>query len=165
MGISPPGVSLSGKPYTRSLESRWTCIDRPAPANGTADPPAVLPGVWLGLVVLAILDATVREALVSPVVGEYWGHVISTVTFAAVLAVVAYRYFTVPTEHSVRGLAAIGVARPALTVAFEFGFGHYVMGNHVGGARCRVQPVCGPWVVVSLAVAVAPALFSHYLKR
>lgn len=85
--------------------------------------------LWVGLAALAIVNAVLREVFVAPIVGEYWGHVISTVSYITALFVVASLYFGRYTEHSVRELSAIGGVWVAMTVLFEFGFGHYVMGN------------------------------------
>lgn len=123
-------------------------------------------GVWLGLAVLAILNAGVREVFVAPVAGDYWGHVTSTVTFIAALSVVSYLYFTRYTEHSVRELVAIGSMWFVMTVLFEFGFGHYVMGNTWEALLRDYNVLAGRvWVLVLLALLVAPVVFGHYLQR
>lgn len=123
-------------------------------------------GLWVGLAVLAILNATVREAVIAPIVGDYWGHVISTITFLSGLSGVTYLYFTRYTEHSVEELAAIGVIWPVMTVLFEFGFGHYVMDNTWETLLADYNVLAGRvWSLVPIAMAVTPLLFGWYLKR
>ena len=117
------------------------------------------------MVVLAILNAVVREGFVAPVVGDYWGHVTSTVTFIAALSVVAYLYFTRYREHSVGELVAIGAMWLVMTVLFEFGFGHYVVGNSWEALLRDYDVLAGRvWVLVLLALLVAPVVFGHYLE-
>ena len=41
--------------------------------------------VWFGLIVLAIANAGVREALITPSMGASAGHVISTITLCAAI--------------------------------------------------------------------------------
>jgi hypothetical protein len=122
-------------------------------------------GVWVGLAVVAIANATVRELVYAPVVGDYWGHVASTVTFVAALSAVAYVYFG-RVEHTVRELVAIGAGWLALTVAFEFGFGHYVMGTSWDVLLADYDVLAGRvWVLVLLAMLLVPVVFGHYLRR
>jgi len=117
------------------------------------------------LAVLAIANAAVREVLVAPIVGEYWGHLTSTVTYITALFVVASRYFGRYTEHSVRELVVIGVLWVVMTVLFEFGFGHYVMGNTWKALLRDYDLRAGRiWSLVLLALGVAPVLFGHYVK-
>lgn len=141
-------------------------------APTTVDSKAIRPrrllfalGLWGGLAVVAIANATVRELVYAPVVGDYWGHVASTVTFVAALSVVAYVYFG-RVEHTVRELVAIGAGWLALTVAFEFGFGHYVMGTSWDVLLADYNVLAGRvWVLVLVAMLVAPVVFGHYLRR
>lgn len=143
------------------------------PASSPASPRMIRPiqlvyagGVWIGLAVLAILNAVVREIFITPMVGDYWGHVASTVTFIAILSVVAYLYFTRYTEHSVRELLAIGLIWFVMTVLFEFGFGHYVMGTPWDVLFHDYNVLAGRvWVLVLVALLLAPMVFGHYLKR
>lgn len=123
-------------------------------------------GVWLGLAVLAILNAGVRETVFSPAVGDYWGHVASTATFVTVVAVVSALYFGRYTEHSLRELVVVGAAWLVMTVLFEFGFGHYVMGNSWATLFADYDLLAGRvWVLVLLSLAIAPVVFGHFLKR
>lgn len=123
-------------------------------------------GVWLGLAVLAILNASVREFLISPVVGDYWGHVASTATFVALVSAVSYLYFTRRTEHTARELVAIGGLWLVATVLFEFGFDHYVVGNSWAALLADYDLLAGRvWVLVLVTLAVAPWFFGRYLKQ
>ena len=123
-------------------------------------------GVWLGLAVLAMLNAVVRESLIAPAVGDYWGHVTSTATYLSGLSVVSYLYFGRYQDHSFGELVAIGIMWPAMTVAFEFGFGHYVAGNTWDALLADYDLLSGRvWSLVPLSMAIVPLLFGHYLNN
>ena len=122
--------------------------------------------IWAVLAALAILNAVVREGLISPIVGDYWGHVTSTITFLSGLSVVSYFYFGRYIDHSVRELAAIGVMWPTMTILFEFGFGHYVMGNSWDVLTADYNLLAGRvWSFVPLSMAIVPLLFGRIMKE
>ena len=123
-------------------------------------PIAVYAACWPGMVLLAILNATLREKLYRPHVSELLAHQISTVSLMALLAIYLWMlsgFFRI--ESSSQGLA-IGMLWLALTVAFEFLFGHLVMGHSWEAllhdynlARGRIWPLALIWT------AAAPYVF------
>lgn len=138
-----------------------------------ADRPAVRPGyllyalgAWVGMVVLAILNATFRVLFVTPSAGEYVGHVVSTATLLALLAAYLYAYFRrLPTQGG-REAAVVGVLWAVLTVAFELLFGHYVAGDTWAELLALYDVTRGNvWVLVPLFILVAPTLYERYLAR
>jgi hypothetical protein len=84
---------------------------------------------WLGGIPIAIANGTARELTYKDRVGDVAAHQISTATaialFAAYFAVLERRW-PIPTE---RCALEVGATWVALTVCFEFGFGHYVDGR------------------------------------
>lgn len=123
-------------------------------------------GAWVGMVVLAILNAVFREVFITPSAGEYAGHVISTATLLILLAAYIYVYFRRMPAHNGRELALVGVLWAGLTVAFEFLFGHYVAGEAFADLLALYDVTQGNlWVFVPLFVLVAPTLFGRYLSR
>lgn len=81
---------------------------------------------WPGGAVIGVLNGTAREALYARRVGERSAHQISTATIIALLA----GYFVALDRRwplrSRREALGAGAGWLALTVAFEFGFGHWV---------------------------------------
>jgi hypothetical protein len=81
---------------------------------------------WLGGSVLGVANGIVREAAYKSRVGERAANQISSATLAAALAA----YFALLQRRwplaSTRSALEVGGVWAALTVAFEFGFGHYV---------------------------------------
>jgi uncharacterized membrane protein (UPF0136 family) len=81
---------------------------------------------WLGGVVIGMANGTARELTYRKRVGELTAHQISTATAIALFA--AYfrgleRRWPIPSRRSALGIGATWLL---LTVAFEFGFGHFV---------------------------------------
>lgn len=84
---------------------------------------------WAGLVVLAILNGSIRQFGYSGLMTELSAHQLSTLIF--ILLIAAYTWFlsgAVRPESAGQALL-IGLIWLCLTVLFEFGFGHYVAGH------------------------------------
>jgi hypothetical protein len=85
---------------------------------------------WLGMVILAILNGTIREKAYGNIMGELPAHQLSTLTGPILLGM----YILMLTglfriESSSRQAFLIGSIWLLMTVVFEFIFGHYVMGH------------------------------------
>ena len=81
---------------------------------------------WLGGVVIGVANGTARELTYRKRVGELAAHQISTATAIALFAAYFWgleRRWPIPSRRSALGIGATWLL---LTVAFEFGFGHYV---------------------------------------
>lgn len=114
--------------------------------------------VWLGLVVLAVLNGIARNALISPHVGEQTGHVVSTIILCGVILVLAWLTNPWIAPGGMRAAWRVGFLWLVLTVAFEFLAGHYLFGHSwqrlfadYNLSRGRV------WIFVLLVTLVAPA--------
>ncbi len=84
---------------------------------------------WLFFVPIAIVNGIIREKFYKPYVKDLPAHQISTV-IASVLFIIL-SYFMLRTEilnTSLSDLFIIGLVWVAMTVIFEFGFGHYIDG-------------------------------------
>jgi hypothetical protein len=81
---------------------------------------------WLGGTVIAVANGAARELLYAKRVGDLAAHQISTATFlglfAAYFAALEHRWPIATTRRALE----IGATWVVLTVAFEFGFGHWV---------------------------------------
>ncbi len=79
--------------------------------------------VWLGILVLAIGNGMLREAVLIPRLGQAPGLIVSGLVLAALIGLAAF--VCVPWFGTRKGsvLLAIGVGWLALTLAFEFSFG------------------------------------------
>ena len=116
---------------------------------------------WFGMVVLALLNGTLRAVVVQPVVGETIARFVATLVLLAL--VTSYVWWLLGRRPLAgTGLAlAVGATWTALTLAFEFSFGRFV--EHLSWStmladydltRARI------WVLVPLWLVLAPAVLS-----
>jgi hypothetical protein len=113
---------------------------------------------WLGGPVIGIANGTLRELVYRKRVGESAAHQISTVTALGLFTGyfrLLQRRWPIPTA---REAAQIGAAWLAATIAFEFGFGHYVAGSSWSDLAADYNVARGrTWILVLLWMAVGPA--------
>jgi apolipoprotein N-acyltransferase len=84
---------------------------------------------WFAFPFVAIFNAILREFIYKKPLGDLAAHQISTVTGIIIFAVVFYLIFKKWKIESVKHAIIIGLIWLGLTILFEFGFGHYIMGN------------------------------------
>jgi apolipoprotein N-acyltransferase len=121
--------------------------------------------VWVGLAAAAVALGVVREAFVTPVVGAGRAHLLGTVAVVTVVLAVAAWYFR-RVEHTPAEAAAVAIGWPLATVAFEFGFGHYVVGHPWSRLLADYNVLSGRiWVLVPLAMVAAPLAFGRVAPR
>lgn len=120
---------------------------------------------WLPMVVIAIANGALRDLGYGPSVGALRAHQIST--FTALVLFAGYIWFAVrrlrPSSmlHAVAG----GVIWLAMTVSFEFLFGHYIAGASWSQLAANYNLLAGHWWPLILVwVCVAPPLF-YRLQR
>ncbi|MGB5628440.1 MAG: hypothetical protein WBM45_03925 [Woeseiaceae bacterium] len=85
--------------------------------------------VWLLLAIVAIANGVIRQSTYGNTVSESAAHQISTVTailFSGGVVWVVNRYWAI---ESTSQALIIGGCWLVMTVAFEFGFGHYIVGH------------------------------------
>ena len=123
----------------------------------TATPYRQWIAAWPGMAALAVANGLSR-GLYARSLGEDRAHQVSTATLVA--ALVPYtravdRRWPIPTAGTATG---IGVTWAALTVAFEFGFGHYVAKQSWDTLLADYHLRRGRlWPLVLVATAAAPA--------
>ncbi|MFD1598511.1 hypothetical protein [Halobellus rarus] len=123
-------------------------------------------GVWVAMAVLAVANGALREVVLVPRIGEYAGHVVSTVLLVAAILTVSGLFFAnTPIEYTRVELLLVGVGWTALTVGFEFLVGH-VEGTPVSETVAQYDVLAGQvWILVPLTLLVAPLLFGWVLAR
>jgi len=123
-------------------------------------------GVWFVFMILAIINAIVREAVYAPKVGEWAGHVISTVIFITLIFAVVFLFLTqVQIDYDQQDLLLIGTVWLIGTIAFEFLAGHYVFGNSWDHLLADYNILKGRvWSLVPITVFSAPYLVDRFLK-
>jgi hypothetical protein len=113
--------------------------------------------IWLLLLILAVLNGAIREALVTPRFGEQGGHIISTAILCAAIIIVAWFSISWIGPKNGREALVVGIVWVALTIAFEFLAGHYAFGNSWERLIADYNVFRGRiWILVLLANLVAP---------
>jgi hypothetical protein len=84
---------------------------------------------WFAFPFVAILNGALREATYKKLAGELPAHQISTITGIVFFGIIFYFIFKKWKIESLKHAILVGVIWLGLTILFEFGFGHYIMGN------------------------------------
>jgi hypothetical protein len=115
---------------------------------------------WLPMVLIAILNGALREAWYGKSLGELCAHQLSTLTGAVLFALYIWALSRLWPLESGRWALAVGVMWLAMTVCFEFLFGHYVVG-HSWRRLCQDYNLCAGrvWALLLLWVTIAPYIF------
>ncbi len=123
--------------------------------------------VWFIFVAAAIGNGILRESLIRPRVGAYAGHVISTFILMAVILGVTYVFISsLKIPYSTGDLLLIGGYWLLLTVAFEFIFGHFVVGHSWSTLLADYNILKGRlWSFVLAATFLAPWLAGSVFKK
>lgn len=124
-------------------------------------------GLWGLLVVFAILNAILRQSVLIPWLGETGGRAMSSVTLSAVILLMAYAFLSwSDIERSKADYWIMGTIWLVLTIVFEFGFGHFVMG-HSWDTLLRDYNIFEGriWILVLVATLLAPYLMGTIADR
>ena len=85
-------------------------------------------GIWLIMLVCAVINGGIRDKLYAAHVGEYSAHVISTLILTSLVFVIASIFIKIKNITDTSILFQIGILWVLLTMSFEFLFFHYVAG-------------------------------------
>ncbi|MEW6182118.1 MAG: hypothetical protein AB1500_02920 [Bacillota bacterium] len=115
---------------------------------------------WIPMVLIAVLNGALREGWYGKRIGELRAHQVSTVTGLLVFGVYIWGVTRVWPLESVGMALAVGLVWLALTVVFEFLFGHYVAGHSWQRLLRDYNLFAGRlWVLVLLWITAAPYVF------
>jgi hypothetical protein len=115
--------------------------------------------VWLGLLVLAVVNGAFREAVLVPRFAETAAHAISSLTLSAAILGLSWCAIRWMRPRSAADAWRIGAVWLALTLAFEFLAGHYVFGTPWPQLRADYDVLHGRlWVLVLVTTTVAPVI-------
>ncbi|KYK36604.1 MAG: hypothetical protein HXS46_13775 [Theionarchaea archaeon] len=124
-------------------------------------------GVWVLLLILAIINGVLRNEVYGPLMEELLAHQISTITAIVLFLVAMYVFFSkTNARYTGTDLIAIGALWLILTVVFEFMFGHYVMGNSWSRLFHDYNILEGRvWSLVLLTTVVGPFFIGKYILK
>ena len=116
-------------------------------------------GIWLILVIIAIVNAVLREKLITPMIGARNALPVSGLLLSFWILLVAY--VSIPFWGFSEGkiFILVGTIWFALTLSFEFLFGHFVTGKSWQEILQVFNMLKGDlFIVVLLAALIAPWL-------
>lgn len=115
---------------------------------------------WLGLPIIGIINGALRQFLYRDALGDLTAHQLSTVTGILLFGLYIWllsRWWPLP---SARAALTVGLLWLALTIGFEFIFGHYVMGNSWERLLADYNLLAGRvWVLALIWITSAPYVF------
>jgi hypothetical protein len=115
--------------------------------------------VWVLFVVLAILNGTLREKLLVPLLGKQLAQPLSGILLSGVIFVVTILVFPLLGLTDSSQCFLVGGLWLLLTVAFEFLFGHFVAGESWTKLLEAYNIFSGNlWILVLITTALAPYL-------
>lgn len=115
--------------------------------------------VWFGILVLAIANGMLREAVLVPMLGKPGGLIASGIILSALILAVACLVLPWFGRSSMATYLAVGVVWLGLTLAFEFMFGYFIQGKPWPEIIQAYTFKDGNlWPIVLLTTAAAPYL-------
>ena len=118
--------------------------------------------IWLGIMLTAILNGAMRDMVLTPRVGDLGARALSCLTLSAVVLLVAWVSLHWIGPASLVDAWRIGAMWLAMTLAFEFGAGHYLFGTPWAALLADYNILAGRlWVLVLLTTVTAPAVAYH----
>jgi hypothetical protein len=121
--------------------------------------------VWIILVILAILNGTFRQKLLIKFLSELRAHQASSVIFSVIIFLLSLTFVRTQPQYDNAAFAKVGVLWLAMTIGFEFIFGHFVMKHpwrillaDYNLAKGRV------WVLVLIVTLTAPVVCALWFR-
>ena len=113
--------------------------------------------IWLILLVAAVMNGAMRQGVLVPFWGEGAAHYVSTVLLALIIFFVALLLSPWLNLDSRRQAWVVGLLWMMLTVAFEFGAGHFVFGTPWSKLLADYHLTEGRiWIIIPLAMLLTP---------
>jgi hypothetical protein len=115
---------------------------------------------WIGMVIIAIMNGVIRDALYAKSLGDLRAHQISTFTLIVLSALYLWLLGLAWKIPSPNLAITIGLIWLGLTVAFEFLFGHYVVKQPWARLIQDYNLLKGRiWILVLIWITIAPYVF------
>ncbi len=116
-------------------------------------------GLWLGFLVVAIGCGFIREKFLVPGLGPLGGRALGTLLVALIIFGLIYAYVGTIKGATPVALFKLGAGWTMATIAFEFLFGHYVMGLAWESLRADYNIFQGRlWPLVLIVTLFGPLL-------
>ena len=124
-------------------------------------------GIWFLMCIIAIFNGIIRNAVYLPIVGEYLGHIISSIILISIFSlVIALYYNNIKSKYENRDPLYIGVLWLIMTIAFEFIFGHYIVGHSWERLFADYNIFQGKiWILVLITPLISSVLLGKYFQN
>ena len=120
---------------------------------------------WLLLAVLGVANGVLRESTYGRYMSDLAAHQVSTMTGIILTGVAIWLFHRYQPTESMQQAWVIGAIWLAMTIAFEFGFGHFVAGHDWQRLFADYNVLAGRvWALFLVWILVAVPLF-HALSR
>lgn len=115
---------------------------------------------WFPMLLIAVANGALREALLMPWLGEHVARQVSTVLLVGLFAIYIGAVTRIWPLASASEASAVGALWLVLTLAFEFLLGRFVSGLSWPQMLAEYNLAAGRlWALVPFWVAVAPYIF------
>ena len=116
-------------------------------------------GIWVLFVSAAIVNGTAREKLLTPLLGQQLSLPLSGIVLSILIFIITLLLVPVLRPSASSQYWLVGGMWVLLTLAFEFIFGHYVIGNPWGKLFEAYNAAKGNlWILVLITTAISPCL-------
>jgi hypothetical protein len=121
-------------------------------------------GLWLGFLLVAIGCGMMRERLLVPKLGPLGGRALGTLLVGAIIFGLIYAFIRKLPASTLAARFKLGLGWTTATIAFEFLFGHYVMGHAWDSLWADYQIFQGRlWPLVLMVTLFGP-LVAHKIR-
>lgn len=115
---------------------------------------------WIPLVFIAIINGSLRQFTYGTFINELTAHQISTLTGILLFGIYIYFITKKWQLNSTKQAVIVGFIWLAMTIIFEFVFGHYVMGHSWEKLFYDYKLFAGRiWILVLIWTTIAPYVF------
>ena len=121
--------------------------------------------IWFALIGSEFIHGTLRTIFLVPSVGDFRSRQIGVFTGSILILVVAY--VLMPWIHATgrRPLVLVGIFWLALTVVFEFSFGHFVFGRSWVDLASDYNLFRGGFLLIGMAVLTFSPVITMRMRR
>lgn len=120
---------------------------------------------WMPMVLIAIINGLLRERFLTTQLKELYAHQVSTLTLIVFFGIYIWIVLLLLPPVSLHQALVIGLVWLALTVVFEFLFGHYVAGHSWSKLLEDYNIIKGRvWILVLIWVTLVPYIFYQLQK-
>jgi hypothetical protein len=119
---------------------------------------------WVPMLLIAIANGALRQLTFGKVMPELRAHQLSTAIGSVLVGLFIWTVVRLWPPASARQAFSIGLVWLALTVAFEFIFGHFVMHRPWNQLFHDYDPIEGRvWTLFLIWLTLAPCIFFRFL--